>query len=287
MASRDRKYTSLANYIRGLLGPSPLYGLFLDLFYEASKALGVPQVRYEVDFSASDQFKGALQPLFDMAKDAVDTFKPYRSNFYVRRDALQPVFGLANILKGILYLLTVPLLVLIIAPIYALVNINRTTGKEVGEFLLMAASWLIDGALSIVRGATQLAFTPLGWAKMGIRALISKFTGKEDLWIENRPGIQDLVNKNEDDSHINKQELAKAVHSKYEKGIKRGEETGLTGQDQATARSFVSASSTSSADSESYLKLFARPTESDDLTTNENEKTKNSDNEFSKKSNNT
>lgn len=42
----------------------------------------------------------------------VDTFKPYKSGFYVWRDILQPLRGLGNIIKGAAYLIAAPLLFL-------------------------------------------------------------------------------------------------------------------------------------------------------------------------------
>jgi len=260
------------------------YRFFNDLVKAVSRKLGVTHKDYEDlrlrdNWSISSQLTGAFQPLADMAKDVADTFKPYRSKFYVKRDGLQPLYGLLNIAKGVLYLIAlVPLFLIGVA-----VSLAMKKPENIGYGLMMLASWLLDGVLSIVRGATQIAFTPLGWAKMAIRGLIYAFTSKEDLWIENRPGIQNLVKKDKDNPSTDKENLAMEVNSKYEKGIKRGEETGLTGEKLKTAKDFATVRN----QSENYLKLFARPTESDDLTTNENEKTKNSDNDLSKKSNHT
>src|SRR5579872_3176287 len=43
-----------------------------------------------------------FQPIADMQKDAVNTFKPYKSSRHVWRDLAQPVYGVINIIGGIL-----------------------------------------------------------------------------------------------------------------------------------------------------------------------------------------
>jgi len=58
---------------------------------------------------------GGFQPLADMYKDFVDTFKPYKSQrYYVLRDLSQPLYGLKNIAKGIGCLILAPLLFLLV-----------------------------------------------------------------------------------------------------------------------------------------------------------------------------
>ena len=51
----------------------------------------------------SSLFFGGFNPILAMKKDVVDTFKPYKSGFYLLRDVLQPVRGVANVFKGLFY----------------------------------------------------------------------------------------------------------------------------------------------------------------------------------------
>lgn len=111
------------------------------------------------------QMKGSLQSFADMKKDLVDTFKPYRSNWYAKRDAKQPFYGIYNFFKGIGYILG-SLLLLIAIPFYYIPERNRGgSGKEryfvalVGSSIF-AFSWFTDGVLSVIRGVTQLVTTP-------------------------------------------------------------------------------------------------------------------------------
>ncbi len=36
-----------------------------------------------------------------MGKDAIDTFKPFKSSYYIKRDLLQPIQGAINLYNGI------------------------------------------------------------------------------------------------------------------------------------------------------------------------------------------
>ena len=196
------------------------------------------------------QIKGSFQPLADMKKDLVDTFEPYRSDWYAERDAKQPLAGLFNFFKGIGYILG-SLLLFIALPLYSIPQKNRP--EDVGYFFALggryvfALSWFIDGVLSVIRGATQLVTTPLTWLiKIPLRkGITSSISEKDDLLIENRKGIgrvletADLLNRNlsifdepEDKNAIRRIEehypvLENRVREKYTKAIKRGEVTHL------------------------------------------------------------
>lgn len=157
---------------------------------------------------ADTQLKGALQPLADMAKDAVDMFKPYRSWWYVKRDILQPIFGIGNFFKGVGYVLA-SLALFIGAPFYYIPEKNRTSYPEknragylvwasccIRDTYVNALSYFIDGILSMLRGATQLATTPLTWfikaPLRGIIALVDKLRGKPHL-AEQNDGIKEFT----------------------------------------------------------------------------------------------
>lgn len=162
----------------------------------------------ERGIDAVTQLKGAFQPLADMAKDAVDMFKPYRSWWYVKRDILQPIFGIGNFFKGVGYVLA-SLALFIGAPFYYIPEKNRTSylEKERSGYLVWASccirdtyvnalSYFIDGILSMLRGATQLATTPLTCfikaPLRGIIALVDKLRGKPHL-AEQNDGIKEFT----------------------------------------------------------------------------------------------
>lgn len=128
-----------------------------------------------------------------MWKDLKATTKPYRSNKPVLNDGLQPLYGLANLLKGCIYLaLILPLFLFNLFRYATRVNSFR---KWVDLALIYNGtrifSWFIDGVLSILRGVIQLATTPLTWfIKMPLRGIITKwFADEKDLLIENKPSI--------------------------------------------------------------------------------------------------
>lgn len=225
MAKLDKNYIPLSHFLCGLI--ANMAGIFEITPEEGEK---------ERNRGISNQLTGAFQPVVDMAKDAADTFKPYRSRYYVRRDALQPLYGIGNVFKGLLYLIA-------LIPI-AFLGLGLCIFKEATSELplggAMLLSWFIDGILSIFRGITQIAFTPLSWIKMITRAIILAFTKEEDIRVENRKGIQKLVeqastiNKEYVDKKEDKQEclnklfpIASSIHAKYIEGIKRGEDTNI------------------------------------------------------------
>ncbi len=149
---------------------------------------------YKKEIRAADQMKGAFQPLRDMLKDVVDTFKPYRSVWFVKRDARQPIDGLENILKGIFELIVSPLLFLL-CPIYYAFRAEslKDYGAKVGTLWLQSLSWFIHGVLSVLRGATQIAATPLTWLiKIPLRGLNTLIRSllEESFAVENNPGVR-------------------------------------------------------------------------------------------------
>jgi hypothetical protein len=185
------------------------------------------------------QIKGSFQPIVDMGKDFADTFKPYRSNWYAKRDAGQPIHAIINLFKGVSYVLA-SVFLCIFAPFYYIPQKNRpgfSYLQTLGVGYVYAFSWFIDGILSIVRGVTQIATTPLTWfIKMPLRAFIYLVTNSDNLLIENRPGIRKLLDQAQGISNNCTQKtrevglerlstIADAVYVKYTKGIRRGENT--------------------------------------------------------------
>lgn len=234
MAKLDRTHQTLYKHLTHIV-PFPAWA-------EELYASQWPLVGSSVPRSKVDLLKGAFQPLFDMGKDLKDTIKPYASWWYVKRDALQPLYGLGNLLKGAFYLIA-------IIPLF-LFNLFRYAAnvKSFDEWVglafifngIRAVSWFIDGLLSIVRGVTQIITTPLTWfIKMPMRGIITAFTDPKDLLIENKPSIQALVTeaKKEDGNAEGDFKRYKAckpfldeIHRKYQKGINGGWASGFTSE---------------------------------------------------------
>lgn len=130
-----------------------------------------------------DQMLGALQPLVAMIQDTQYTFKPYKSKRDALNDALQPLRGLRNIVRGSINFVAVPILWPVNLLRYAIMARSfNEFGIRVLHYSLLCVSWLIDGTTSIVRGITQLLTTPLTWfIKLPLRAAITFFTGTPDI----------------------------------------------------------------------------------------------------------
>jgi hypothetical protein len=179
----------------------------------------------------SGLFIGSLQPLADIVKDVVDTVKPYKGTYQIKRDAMQPLYGLMN--------MGAALLTLIGAPIAFLVNIVRysfypDTFKENMQLnVVRTLSWLIDSVTTAVRGVTQLVATPLTWLlKMPLRGIITMMTDKSN--IEDTNSIQKLVIRGEEIASSDDPEggyhmdvVLKAIHIKYIRGVSRNQPTGI------------------------------------------------------------
>lgn len=140
------------------------------------------------------QLLGALQPVADMGKDITNLFKPYKSRYHIFKDLFQFIHGIINIFQGIGNLIMAPLIF-----IYELgkdLFRNIPSHCHFQNFLLNATnttSWLLEGALNIARGVTQILAAPLTWLlKMPIRGIITAVNGGFPK-IEDHPKIQRLV----------------------------------------------------------------------------------------------
>lgn len=131
----------------------------------------------------SPYFLGGLNPLLAMKKDVVDTFKPYKSNYYILRDLIQPVRGVGNIVKGLFNTVVAPLIFLANVPRYAVIGISQRSFGLFAENMAMnnarAGGGLLDGLTSIIRGVTQIVTTPLTLCiRMPLRGIITAVRGK-------------------------------------------------------------------------------------------------------------
>ena len=196
---------------------------------------------YGKEIDIYDQMYGAVQPVVDILKDMENMAKPYRSGWFIKRDAKQPIVGIKNLLQGIFELLASPLLFLFYAVYYVFQTKNlKAYNEKVSIFSIMAFSWFIHGGLSILRGITQIATTPLTWLikipLRGLITLIQRLQGKS-FAVEDNPSIQRLVVKidklikeNEQpiedgcSSYKNVVDLITSIHRKYTLGIMKKEQ---------------------------------------------------------------
>lgn len=184
----------------------------------------------------SPYFLGGLNPLLAMGKDFVDTFKPYKSGYYVQRDFLQPLRGLGNIVRGVFNIVATPLMFLVNTVRYAAMAIQQKSFALFTENMALgsikAGGGLLDGVSSIIRGATQLISTPLTWLlRMPLRGAITVIKGKPTVSqnLEKRiDKLEALINKDdktvEDTISIDKE--MQSIRVKIVKAQARGQEIG-------------------------------------------------------------
>ncbi|MFI4956612.1 MAG: hypothetical protein ACHQAX_05335 [Gammaproteobacteria bacterium] len=126
---------------------------------------------------------GGLQPLVDIQKDFVNTFRLYKSWRHIGTDALQPIRGIGNILRGVLTFigacLYTPLVKSGIIREYEPMRTNY------------GASWFLDSFSSVVRGVTQVLFTPFVPIKILFRGFVTSIMGWQK--VEKDIGINRLV----------------------------------------------------------------------------------------------
>jgi hypothetical protein len=141
-----------------------------------------------------DKFVGSFQPMADMLKDVIDTVKPYKSSYGLKRDILQPIRGITNVAKGVAILIATPVLFVANAVRYALYSGSvRNFGKNLAINAFRSATWSLDGVNNIIRGITQVATTPLTLLiKIPLRGIITGIVGR--LKIEDNAGIKRMAN---------------------------------------------------------------------------------------------
>lgn len=188
--------------------------------------------RWNPNPHSGQQILGGLQPLADIAKDFIDTFKPYKAGYHAGRDFLQPLRGVGNIAKGAANLLLSPLLFVANTIRYALTSGSlENFASNMGLNARRTTGWLLDGVSSLVRGLTQIAATPLTWLiKMPLRGLITAIKGAPK--IEQNRGIQRLVstgiNAVNDSDVVTVDCVRHELHRKFAKAIKRGQKSNIT-----------------------------------------------------------
>jgi hypothetical protein len=155
-------------------------------------------------WSRGYQLLGALQPVLDMTRDVSNTFSAYKSWRHVIWDLAQPVRGLLNGVAGIGQIIYSPIYLLGQLTIGNVVDtvkapkghkLSTVRGNTTLAFA-RATSWTVNGVMKIVRGATQLAFTPLSWVKMIVRGLSTAENKGVQRLVDDK-SIQNLVKQGE------------------------------------------------------------------------------------------
>ncbi len=180
-----------------------------------------------------------------MGKDAVDTFKRYKTKRQVRDDALQFVRGLGHTALGFASMVVTPIVFIVNTFRYAISNIHYVyahaqTAREYQDALSnfhenmvmntrRLISWEIDGAARCVRGIAQILTSPLLLIKMPLRGIHTLLRGRPN--IESNKGVKNLVRQAEE--AINTEHVGKFIyvseklHAKYGKAIARQQPTNI------------------------------------------------------------
>lgn len=163
---------------------------------------------------------GSLQPFVDIAKDFLDTFKPYKSKAYLKKDALQPFRGILHILKGIIYILALPL---------CLLNPDKRG--------ITALAWLIHGLSQIAQGSIQIITSiPNYLFRIPLRLLITCFS-PPTIAFEKRQSLYLLLTQAEnelDKGQINNAaDICFEIHRKFKGVIARHDVTRLDEQKES------------------------------------------------------
>jgi hypothetical protein len=178
------------------------------------------------EFKKTSYFLGGFNPILSSGKDIADTFKPYKSFYHVIRDAIQPLNGLGNIVKGVFDIVASPLILLYNTARYAKLAIQ----KNRAEYFTMpmtvhgikAAGHFTGGLTSIVRGIGQIATTPLMWLRIPFRGMITAVTGRPTLSDEVQEGVNNLAElaKKQDKTITDAKTLDKGIVSLIRKSRK-------------------------------------------------------------------
>lgn len=197
----NQNYQSLFDYIYpdlkqtlDLFSQNDSYQEFFDSSHPLDSIdIDLKEHKKKRTIAIQQQFLGALQPLLDMAKDARDTLRPYKSGWYVFRDLFQLYYGVKNTLKGTLQLLIVPIYFLAALTYELLIQKKKLLplSMRLSNIFIRSASWTLDGVLTTLRGTLQIATFPLGFGKMALRGIIDAFS--EPVPIETTPQVKKIL----------------------------------------------------------------------------------------------
>jgi hypothetical protein len=173
------------------------------ILYRVPSKLRFVDIKWETKIEHSlaipyydDWLLGSMQPIVDCWDDFADTAKPYKSIHHAISDALQPVFGILNILYGFvtlglsllyflfsiafiivffrdLIILAIPTLIFYFLSPPSVFDERRWYHLELPMFSFYMFCYLLEGISTLTRGLLQLITFPLTWLiKIPLRALL-------------------------------------------------------------------------------------------------------------------
>ena len=154
---------------------------------ERAKELDDKVSIYTSAFRIGPMLLGVFQPFVDMINDGIDTFRHYKTLEEIRDDALQPIYGLGNILKALFTIIAIPFSLILGTIVIAIPDETRdrhdpkraNAGYRIGVHLLQLLTLIPHAVFTLARGITQIIFTPLTWfLKMPLRGIITAVKGK-------------------------------------------------------------------------------------------------------------
>lgn len=189
----------------------------------------------QLDYIPLSYTAGKIKKLF------ADYIKSYKSRAQLIQDFKQPLVGLANVLSGGI--------------------------KIVSGFFTFNIKRFADGILSGVRGAIEIATTPLAWILKPItRGIITLIWGKPR--IENNAGMKRVADKGLSELGDIKNDVTKYkllsisndLHRKFKKSSDRGQETEIALAEQNAYNGIrANLSSITTQHFSEYFSLFAQP----------------------------
>jgi hypothetical protein len=174
-------------------------------------------------------------PLYSMAKDVRDTFKPYKTPFQFFRDLYAQLFyGIGHVLKGLSAILISPFIL-----IYACVAAPFAKKGERADLFILPGLMFLSGAVYLFRGVTQVVAWPLTLLlRMPVRLAITLFQDAPK--IEDSKGLRELVQKHDAANYAGDDPkkianasstqfiISEVLNAKVVKAFKRGQKTNIS-----------------------------------------------------------
>ena len=189
------------------------------------------------------QLLGAFQPIVDIERDIANTFRAYKSFRHVLWDLAQPFRGFFNGVAGLAQIVYTPFYLLGQLTIGNIIDaVTSPKGDRLSSVwgnttrtLAKSTSWITNGAMKIIRGVTQVIFTPLSWVKMIARGLSTAENKGVQRLVDDR-SIQRLVKQGQALEQAIQQEKAHAQQPTTTQGLAEDPE-GLTSKNPLVERS--------------------------------------------------
>ncbi len=187
--------------------------------------------KYKHGTSSDYKVIEGFHTLTDMGKDFVNTFRPYKTWYHIAKEFLQPLRGIGNILRGVsILILAVVEGVMLTGALLGGTFIALIAGRprraaKICHHILsgpgrLLTSWFIDGVSSVVRGITQIVFTPIVPLKILLRGVITFFSGWQKFGHD--AGMKKILEMHSQSTE-EQQRITKAILvEKYEKAKKQG-----------------------------------------------------------------